>query len=151
MTNIYGIQEIRILPMDKKEEFKTEEDARRFLSTDLIENDGVYYYRERGLDIKNEYALVLFQYNTSIIGYGILHSIEKDEITSEVNGKTVQYNGYFQFMTMTIHNVSNITLEEIQKIDKNITHFSNPKWHIGIEHYQKIYDLLIQKQVEFAQ
>lgn len=151
MANMYGIQEIRILPMDKKEEFKTENDVRKFLSTELIEGDGKYYYRKRGINIENRCALILFQYNKSIIGYGILHSVEKDELTGEINGKAVVYHGYLQFLTMSIHNISNIALEEIQEIDENITHFSNPKWYIGIEHYDKIYALLLQKQIEFAQ
>lgn len=146
---MYNIQEIRILPMDNKEEFRTEEDARKFLSTELIQFDGKYYYRKHGLIIKSEYALILFQYNNSIIGYGILHSIEKDEIIGIVNGEEVEYRGYLQFFAMSIHNISNITLVEIQEIDKNITRFSNSKWHIKIEHYHKIYDMLLQKQIDY--
>lgn len=81
----------------------------------------------------------------------MLNSIEKDVCTDIINGKVVQYNGYYQFFTLTIHNIANISLNEIQKIDKSITHFSNPKWHIGMEHYNQVYDLLLKKQVEFEQ
>ncbi len=151
MKNPYRIREIRILPMDKKEEFKTEEDARKFLSTELVLRDGKYYYRERGIIIENEYALILFQYDASIIGYAMLNSIEKDVCTDIINGKVIQYNGYYQFFTLTIHNIANITLNEIQKIDKDVTRFSNSKWHIDIEHYNQVYDLLLKKQVEFEQ
>ncbi len=52
---------------------------------------------------------------------------------------------------MSIHNVSNVELREIQQIDDRITHFSNSKWRIGVEHFDEIYHLLLQKQVEFAQ
>lgn len=157
MNNKYRIQEIRILPMDRKEEFKTEEEARKFLSTELIqpERDGKYYYRERGINIKNGYALILFQYYTSIIGYGILRNTKEDKVQDVIDGKKIQYNGYLQFFITSIHNIANITLNEIQQIDKRITHFSNPKWYIGKENfdqvYSKIFNLLLQKQIEFAQ
>ncbi len=151
MTNPYNVKEIRILPMDKKEEFKTKKEVREFLSVELIQKDGKYYYRKRGMDIKDGYTLVLFQYDTSIIGYGILKDVESDICTDVVSGKTIQYNGYFQFLAMSIHNVSNVELREIQQIDDRITHFSNSKWRIGVEHFDEIYHLLLQKQVEFAQ
>ena len=37
MTNPYNVKEIRILPMDKKEEFKTKKEVREFLSVELIQ------------------------------------------------------------------------------------------------------------------
>lgn len=151
MTNPYNIGEIRILPMDKKEEFKTEEEVREFLSVELIKRDGKYYFRERGMDIKDGYALVLFQYDAAIIGYGILKDVESDICTDVVDGKTIQYNGYFQFLTMSIHNISRVALREVQQIEERITHFSNPKWRIGMEHFDEIYRLLLQKQAEFVQ
>lgn len=155
MINPYNIGEIRILPMDRKEEFKTEDAARKFLFNELVKQDGKYYFRERGIDIKNGYALILFQYGTSIIGYGILESVKDDSIIDEIGGKRIQYNGYLSFFTMSIHNIANITLDELQQIDKRITHFSNAKWRIGKENfnqvYNKIYNLLLQKQVEFVQ
>ena len=151
MGNLYNIQEIRILPMDKKEEFPTLEEARMFLAVELIQRDGKYYYRERGMSIKGDHALILFQYGTSIIGYGILEDVIPDICTDTINGKTVRYNGYFQFLTMSIHNISSISLNEVQQIDEKITHLSNPKWHIGMEHYDDIYHLLLQKQAEFIQ
>ena len=147
--------EIRILPMDRKEEFKTEEAARKFLSTELVQRNGKYYFRERGINVKNGYALILFQYGTSIIAYGVLESVEDDPIVDVIGGKKIQYNGYLKFFTMSIHNVANITLSEVQQIDKRITRFSNAKWYVGKEHfnqaYSEIYDLLLQKQAEFAQ
>lgn len=150
MTNMLGVQKIQLLPMDKREEFKTEEDARKFLATELVQRDGKYYYRKSGIDIKNdENDLILFQYNSTIIGYGILLGREKIGLTDEETG--VDYNGYLQFMTMSIHNVSNITLEEIQEIDGSITRFSNSKSFIDLNNITKVYDLLIQKQAEFAQ
>ena len=150
MTNLYNIQEIRILPMDKKEEFKTEEEVRKFLSVELIQKDGKYYYRERGINIQDAYTLVLFQYDASIIGYGILKSVESDPCTDVVNGKTVQYNGYFQFLAMSIHNISHISLREIQQIDGRIAQFSNSKWRIGLKHFDEVYSLLLKKQIEFS-
>ncbi len=154
MSNPYNIQEIRILPMDKEEEFMTEEEVRKYLSVDLIQKYGKYYFRKRGilLENKNACVLILFQYNASIIGYGILKEINPNDPCKDwVNGKLIQYKGYFQFLTMSIHNISPISLEEIQRIDENITHFSNSKWRIEIEYYDQICDLLLNKQVEFMQ
>ena len=47
---------------------------------------------------------------------------------------------------MSIHNVSNVELREIQQIDDRITHFSNSKWRIGVEHFDEIYHLLLQNK-----
>lgn len=149
MSNMYHVGEIRILPMDKTEEFKTEKAAREFLATKLIEKeDGKYYYRERGLDVGNPYALILFQYDASIIGYGILKDNVAEGRTEPIDGKIVNYKGYFQFFTVSIHNVEKITLKEIQQIDGHIE-FTNAKHHIDIKNYDAIYKLLLEKQSEF--
>lgn len=152
MANQYNIQEIRLLPMDKTEEFKTVEDARDYLATELIILDGKYSYRERGIVIENPYALVLFQYDNSIIGYGILKNVEKyTHLGKTKYGKELQYNGYLNLFAVSIHNITAIKLDEIRKIDKNIKSFSNVKQFIKIEHYDEIYKLLLQKQIEFEQ
>lgn len=149
MSNMYHVGEIRILPMDKTEEFKTEKAARDFLATELIEKeDGKYYYRERGLDVRNPYTLILFQYDASIIGYGILKDSVAEGCTGIIDGKTINYEGYFQFFTVSIHNVEKITLNEIQQIDGHIE-FTNAKHHIDIKYYDAIYNLLLKKQSEF--
>lgn len=150
MSNMYHIGEIRILPMDKTEEFKTEKEARDYLTTELIEKDGKYYYRERGLDVYNPYALILFQYDASIIGYGILKDSEADGCTGRIDGKIINYKGYFQFFTVSIHNVEKITLNEIRQIDGHIEQFTNAKHHIDIKYYDAIYALLLKKQWEFC-
>ena len=150
MSNMYNIQDIRLLPMDQKEEFKTEEDVRKFLAVDLIQSDGIYYYRERGIVVENSYALILFQYDASIIGYGILKDVVKDECTDVIDGKTIKYKGYLQFFTMSVHNVARITLAEISQISKNIKGFSQSKQFIDIRHYNQVYKLLLRKQTEFV-
>ena len=145
-----NINEIRILPMSNKDyESKTEYDARKFLSTALIERDGKYYYKSRAINIKDKYALILFQYNNTIIGYGVLEDIVRNPITEMADNKTIGYNGYLQFLTITIHNIHNIALQEIQAIDNAITSFSNAKQQIDIKYYYKIYELLLQKQLKY--
>lgn len=151
MNNLYNIQEIRLLPMDKTEEFKTETATRKFLATELVQRDGKYYYREYGIRVENGYALILFQYNAKIIGYGILKDVVKMGRTGEIDGKTIQYNGYFQFFTVSIHNVADITSDELQQIDNKITEFSQAKRFIDMKYYDQIYNLLLQKQIEFEQ
>lgn len=122
---------------------------RRIPKSKMFQREEQYYYRERGLDVSNPYVLILFQYDASIIGYGILKGSETDGHTETIDGKIVNYEGYFQFFTVSIHNVEKITLNEIREIDEDIKQFSNAKYHIDIECYDKIYALLRKKQCEF--
>lgn len=152
MINQYNIQKIRILPMDKREEFRTEEEVRRYLATELIEKDGKYSYREHGMDIDNSHVLVLFQYDNSIIGYGILNNVEKEIHSGKTNcGKEHQYKGYYNFFAISIHNIDPIKYQEIHDIDETVIPFSNAKQFIDITYFDKIYKLLRQKQVEFEE
>lgn len=152
MANQYNIQEIRILPMDKTEEFETKKDAREYLATKLIRLDGKYSYRKRSVDIKNPYALVLFQYNNSIIGYGILKSVEENKHLGETGScEECQYNGYLNFFAITIHNIDPIKYQEIHDIDEAVIPFSNAKQFIDITYFDEIYKLLRQKQVEYEE
>lgn len=150
MKNMYHIQEIRLLPMDKEEEFKTEADVRKFLAADLIQRDGKYYYRERGIIVENGYALILFQYDGAVIGYGVLKDVVKDECTDVIDGKTIEYKGYLQFFTISVHNVEKITLAEITKISNNIKKFSQSKQFIEMERFDQVYSLLRKKQIEYS-
>lgn len=152
MANQYNIQEIRILPMDKIKEFKTEKNAREYLATELIDLDGKYSYKERGIVIKNPYALVLFQYDSSIIGYGILNSVEEKKHPGKTGaGEECQYNGYYNFFAISIHNISTTKLKELQNIGINIESFSQAKRFIEITHFDEIYKLLRKKQVKYEQ
>ncbi len=150
MRNMYHIQEIRLLPMDKEEEFKTEADVRKFLAADLIQRDGKYYYRERGIIVENGYALILFQYDGAVIGYGVLKDVVKDECADVIDGKTIEYKGYLQFFTISVHNVEKITLAEITKISNNIKKFSQSKQFIEMERFDQVYSLLRKKQIEYS-
>ena len=67
-----------------------------------------------------------------------------------VNGTTIRYNGYFQFLTMSIHNILHIALREFQQINEKIIHFSNAKRRIEMKYFDEIYHLLWRKQLEFA-
>ena len=154
MADLDNIQEIRLLPMDKNEEFPEEEEVREYLAVKLPEEeDGKYYYRERGIIIENYNALILFQYDASIIGYGVLTGVEKlneqgEVHTEQVSEKMVPYNGYYQFIPSSIHNIEEISRDELQKIVGDIP-LKNAKQHIDMKHYDSIREKLLEKQEEY--
>lgn len=144
-----SIQEIRILPMDKKEAFQTEREVRAFLSHGLAEQDGKYYYRKRGIVLHKGNTLILFQYSNTIVGFGIIQNVVKQKYSEVLNGKIVEYHGYFQFIPESVHNIAQISWKELNKIDKNISVFSQAKQYIDIEHRNQIYGLLFKKQIAY--
>ncbi len=144
-----GIQEIRILPMDKKEAFQTEQEVRAFLSHGLAEQDGKYYYRKRGIVLHKGHTLILFQYSNTIVGFGIIQNVVKQKYSEVLNGRTVEYHGYFQFIPESVHNIAQISWKELKEIDKNISAFSQAKQYIDIEHRNQIYGLLFKKQIAY--
>ena len=101
MFEKYDIKEIRILTTSSELEFGTEKEIREYLKYGLPkENEGRYWYRERGIDVKDMDILVIFWYRNKGIGCGILHDRNKQE-------------GFLSFYPETVFNTSYITIEEI--------------------------------------
>ena len=87
------IPEIRCLPMGV-EEFPTIDDCIDFLTREMPERGNTFYFKKHNL-ITFYNALILFQYNGMIIGYGFYES----ESISKFN----DYNGYYKFVDNSIY------------------------------------------------
>lgn len=60
MFEKYNIEEIRILTTSSELEFNTEEEIREYLGYTLPKaKGGKYWYRERGIEVKNKEVLAL--------------------------------------------------------------------------------------------
>lgn len=126
MFEKYDIKEIRILITNSELEFENRKKIRKYLRDELPkEQEGRYWYRERGIDVENKDTLVIFWHQKEGVGCGILHDREK-----EVNG---EYNGFLCFYPETVFNISPISEDEIHRlsdIPKEIVQGS-PKVDIG--------------------
>ena len=106
MFEKYNIGEIRILTTSSELEFNTEAEIREYLRYTLPkEEEGKYWYRERGIDVNDKEILVIFWYRNKGIGCGILHSRDKEE-------------GFLRFYPETIFNISSITEDEIHRFSE---------------------------------
>jgi hypothetical protein len=135
---------IRILPMSSKEEFpgmSIEDVQDNFFLGELKNRDGIFYFRKVGMNAPNG-SQVLFQFENLIIASANLHSIEKFD-TSE----KVQYYGAYKFEIHTVKVFQPITLAEINKIDSNITRFSQSKQEINSSFMPEIEKLIKRKQL----
>jgi len=137
---------IRILPMSKEEfpEMDIEDVQNDYFLGDLIEHqNGMYYYRNSGMNSISG-TLVLFQFDNMIIASAKLSSIEKYD--SPQKGK---YYGAYKFDVSTVRVFQPISLEEINKIDKNITTFSQSKQRINISYWPEIEELIKSKEITY--
>lgn len=101
MFEKYDIKEIRILTTSSELEFGTEEEIREYLGYTLPKaEEGRYWYRERGIDVKDKDILVIFWYRNKGIGCGILYGRDKEE-------------GFLNFYPETVFNINDITEDEI--------------------------------------
>lgn len=149
MLEKYDIKEIRFLPMDNKVEFRDEEAVRAYLEKKLpVDNEGKYYYHQRGIDLKNVDTLVLFQYNSSLIGYGVFKTrdFEKD-----VNGKKIKELGYNEFYVDSIYNIEKISSEEFKMVVPTFKRFSQSMQKIDIKFLESISNLIEKKRKAFSQ
>lgn len=143
MFERYDIKEIRILTTSSELEFQSENEIREYIRHELPKKqEGKYWYRERGIDVKNKDILVIFWYRNQGIGCGILH--DRVKIQDGV------YNGFLSFYPETVFNSCPITEEEIH-------HFSNiPKQilqgspKIEIEALNEVLKLIYDKWIMYS-
>lgn len=146
----YAIQEIRLLPMDDQIEFPTWKSVREFLAAGLASQDWEYWYHERGIDLENTDALVLFQYKASIVGYGVFMTRKKEGPCSEmVNGQLLTYHGYNKFYPNSVENIDPITASEFTRIVPKFRKFCQSMQKIDLSHLAEISHLLQYKQSIF--
>lgn len=135
MFENYKIKRIQLLPMSDKENdngFEDENEVRDFLDRELAENDGVYGYNEKGIDLEDTDALILFQFQNNIVGYGVYQTRNREE-------------RYYKFYADTIYNTEKISADELGKIIPEFTHFSRVKQIIDMQYFDVI-SLLLQKK-----
>ncbi len=135
MFRDYQIKRIQLLPMSDREDdngFEDEEEVREFLDRELAENDGIYGYNERGIDLEDTDALILFQFHNNVMGYGVYQTRNREE-------------KYYKFYADTIYNTEKITADELRKVVPDFTHFSRVKQIIDMQYLGAIL-LLLQKK-----
>lgn len=137
MFEDYHIEQIRLLPMGQKPEsgFPTEEAAREFLAGEFSE-DGVYVYEKKGLNIRDQDALILFQYDGGIIGYGVFQSRNYEE-------------GYQQFYPESVHNTERISSVELKAVCPEFNCFGQGMTKLDIESLAPLSVLLKVKQAVY--
>lgn len=136
MFKNYQIKRIQLLPMSDREDdngFADEEEVREFLDSELAENDGIYGYNERGIDLEDTDALILFQFHNNVIGYAIYQTRNREE-------------KYYKFYTDSIYNTEKITADELSKAVPDFTHFSRVKQIIDMQYLDAIFLLLEKKK-----
>ncbi|WP_052404876.1 HNH endonuclease [Bacillus rubiinfantis] len=135
---------IRILPMSSKEEFpgmSIEDVQDDFFLGELKKRDGLFYFRKFGMNAPNG-SLVLFQFNNLIIASAKLQSIKRFDMPEKG-----QYYGAYQFDINTVEVFRPISVNEINKIDSNITRFSQSKQEINPSFISEIEELIKRKQM----
>lgn len=139
MFENYKIKRIQLLPMSDREDdngFEDENEVRDFLDRELAENDGIYGYNKRGIDLEDTDALILFQFRNNIVGYGVYQTRNREE-------------KYYKFYADTIYNTEKITADELGKIIPKFTHFSRVKQIIDMQYIDEILLLLQKKKNTF--
>lgn len=139
--NNRNIPEIRFLPMSKKKEFKTYEEAIDFLLNELPKKNGKYQYRTLNMDCK-EGTLVLFQYDGELIASArFLKNVK--------HGKTIVYSdgskslGYYIFDSSSVRIFNKpITREEYHEIDSLFDKFSQGIRKTEIKHLSELLGLI---------
>lgn len=134
---------IRILPMSSREEFPgmgIEDVQDNFFLGDLKKRNGIFYFRKVGMNAPNG-SLVLFQFDNSIIASAKLLSIKRFDLP-----EMGQYYGTYQFDINTIEVFQPITVAKINKIDSNITRFSQSKQEINSSFISEIEELIKRNQ-----
>ncbi len=135
MFEKYNIEEIRILTTSSELEFSTEEEIREYLGYTLPkEEEGKYWYRERGIDVNNKDILVIFWYRNKGIGCGILYGRE----------------GFLSFYPETVFNISAITEDEIHCFSNIPTKIKQGSPKVDIKALKDILNLIYEKWKDYS-
>ena len=127
------INEIRIFPMSAKDPDASTLSRLEYYLTDKLPNgqDGKFYYPNKpGMKFSGGEVLVLFQYNGTVRGCGILVGLE-EEPKIEFNKS---YKGYFQFKPESLKYFKiPITKDELSLISPKFKKFGQSKQKLEIE------------------
>lgn len=138
------IPEIRFLPMSKKDEFETYEEAVEFLSEEMVRRGGIYKYRTSNLKCK-EGSLILFQYDGKLIASASFLENVKYKEPNDVN------KGYFLFDVDSIRIFKEpITSEEFSYIDGSFKNFNQSTRKTDLLYLKDILQLINTKINNFV-
>lgn len=148
MFSNYAIQEIRLLPLSKEKEFPTWNDVTDYLDHDLpVKYNWKFWYREKGIDLENTDALILFQYDAQIVGHGVFKTrVAIEQPPEMVRGELVIYHGYNEFYPNSVRRIHPITSQELTVIAPDFRRFSRMK-KIDLKYLAQICQLLKQKEI----
>lgn len=134
----YKISEIRFLPMSRGV-FPSYESVVNFLSKNMIQRGGLYFYKTRNLKCESN-ALILFQYDGKLIASGILIEQGEKELVDETGE---MYRGYYKFDTDTVAIFTTpITYDDYKVIDQTFTGFNQSTRKTDIIYLTKIIKLI---------
>ena len=141
MFKEYDIKKIYILAMCNRKQksfgFEDINEVRDYLDEELpLTKEGRYYYNERGIDLYDTDALILFQYEGKILGYGIFMDRNCDD-------------RYFQFYPESIHNIEEISAEEFRSVYPSLKKFTRMK-KISLDYLKPISLLLKRKRKSYV-
>lgn len=142
MFKEYNIQKIYTLPMCNKKQksfgFENIEEVRFYLDEELpFTEKGKYYYNERGINLYDTDALILFQYGGKILGYGIFKDRNCDD-------------KYYQFYPKSIYNIDEISAEEFRSAYPSLRKFTRMKI-IPLDYLKQISLLLKRKRKTYLE
>lgn len=122
------ISDIRLLPMGKAL-FNKNEEVIHFLSKDLKENGGRYYYRRRSIVYKDG-LLILFQFNGGVVASALMIGQSDEGILDHC----VEYKGHYLFdmNTMKIYDKP-ITANEIRNFVPDFNGFNQSTKHLSLD------------------
>ncbi len=136
--------EIRIIPMNKSIEFKNkpfEVVQQEFFLDELINgNNFLYLFRNAGINCAQN-ALLLFQYDNSIIACARLKGITRYE-----NPKEGIYKGALALDKKSIRVFDPITTDELHSLDPDFKKFSQVKQSLNIDCLPRLLALISSKE-----
>ncbi len=136
--------EIRIIPMNKSIEFKNkpvEAVQQEFFIDELINgNNCLYLFRNTGINCAQN-ALLLFQYNNSIIACARLKGITRYE-----NPKDGIYKGALALEKKSIRVFNPITADELHAVDSEFKKFSQVKQSLNVDCFPRLLTLISSKE-----
>ncbi len=130
---------IRILPMDKDNEFKDMKtsEVQRFFINDLptrgdTNGEGKYLYKKQGIKADEGSTLILFQFDNQIIACANLTKVTKFK---EAEGN---YNGALYFEPSSIRIFDPVDNKTINKIFHSSIQFGQTKHHLPSEYEEEL-------------
>ncbi len=139
-----SIPEIRIIPMSKSKEFESkpiETVQQEYFIDELINRDNcLYFFRNVGINCALN-ALLLFQYDNSIIACAKLKGIKRYE-----NPMDGIYRGALALEKSSIRIFNPIAADELHAVDPEFKKFNQVKQSLNIDCLPRLFALISRKE-----